>query len=204
MAENWIGVPHCVTEGPLPSRILDMHSVDLDLQLAHLGAERIRNQMSESGPAIEMGLTWAGCLIFYRRCFTDNRGQTKGTSRWRIPLDWLDADHRAHHDSMFQLADKHIAHRSDLDAEQLRVGVVLAPPGELPRVTATGLFGIRYAGPTVEDAGRFMEVVETLGARVQAEIQIAKAELEERARALGIRALTESLRSGRSVRIAGN
>jgi hypothetical protein len=165
--EDGARIPLVPISGGLPAWLADLASIAADLETAHRFIERYielaRNRPSdgESPVDTDMQALWNAGVIAYRRAFTSGRSLVlPKESRPKLAdkiLAQLSEDGRTTHESLWDQANKHVAHRV-ADLEQARIYAALAPEGSEPSIQGVARLHVRFIGPDPADASKALNL----------------------------------------------
>lgn len=145
-------LPQFAVNSPNSAIVADLTSIAHDLLFVVAAMDELAGIENPTDPSVNVRVNalWQAATIAYRRCFA--RGKAHGgkkQSRFRIPDEWidsLDGELADYHGKLINLADQHVAHRVN-DAQQARVLVQLAPPGQPRAVVGVGVLYISLQLP---------------------------------------------------------
>jgi hypothetical protein len=146
--------------------LADLYSLASDLEFAQQAFAVVAEIVAEYGDRESVAqdvvprALWEAGLISYRRACTGGRPLLRDGVQHRLRFtrslmdslvsdELLSDEERATHDRLFHLAEKHVAHRADDDAERAEVWLVLSNPSEGRRVETVGM---RTTRPAIESA----------------------------------------------------
>lgn len=178
--EDGVRVPLVPISGGLPAWLADLASIAADLESAarFIGRyiELAQNRPSDGASAFDtdMQALWNAGVIAYRRAFTSGRSLVlPKESRPKLAdsiLAQLSEEGRATHESLWDQANKHVAHRV-ADLEQARIYAALAPEGAERSIQGIARLHVRYIGPELTDAERALNLCTTVHETVLHEIE---------------------------------
>lgn len=167
--------------GKAASQLADLHSIRADLadarDYARLYASRVPSPDAQTAAdpvssAINRAL-WASACISYRRVFTTGKAHlAKGQPRLRVNDNWTDnltPEQLDAHNSVLDMANRHIAHRVN-DLEQVKIFALLASPPAQPGIVGVGPMILSMVGPEVTLPQRLVSVCDLLIAATEREI----------------------------------
>lgn len=160
--------------GTAATQIADLQSLMLDMQSARQCADAYMRWYDRTGPDADVvkPALWKACCISYRRIFAKGKGHLNPqTPRLKFKDGWTSAltpDQLAAHESVLDMADKHIAHRVS-DLEQVVVAALLTPPPMPREVVGVGTMVVHWAGPEAELAQQLITVCDLLLASAKGE-----------------------------------
>lgn len=137
-------LPQFAVNSPNSAIVADLTSIAHDLSFVVAAIDELAGIENSTHPNVNVRVSalWQAATIAYRRCFAKGKAHAgKKQTRFRIPDEWidsLDAELADYHRKMINLADQHVAHRVN-EAQQARVLVQLAPPGQPRAVVGLGV-----------------------------------------------------------------
>jgi hypothetical protein len=162
---------HALFKDGLASQLADLRSLQADFTRARnaaavwIKADTLLQGGDEESMAVVRQSLWTSAVVHYRRGFADGKAHlAKGRPRLKLPDHWTDLlnpEQLEAHEEIWQLANRHVAHRVD-ERQHMAVSVMLAPP-PLPRaIVGRTVLSVDLVEPVPDLVQRLHELCEIL------------------------------------------